>query len=329
MPSASYMRTSRSTEARHRRSPVGSSGMLIRPTRRQVLGGFGASALTIGSGGAYAFLVEPRFRLAVTRYSLTPPGWDPGLHLRIAVLADLHVGEPYMPLDRVAEIVAATNALAPDLILLLGDYPAGRKVTWHRVPLSDFARLAEGLRAPLGTYAVLGNHDWWDDRAAMLVGRGPVEVRRLLEARGIPVLENDAVRLVQGGRPFWIAGLADQEPFLPIGSRRSLADIPATLAQVTDTAPVILMAHEPDIFVNMPDRVSLTLSGHTHGGQIRVLGYSPLLLSRYGQRFAYGHVVEEGRHLIVSGGLGVSRVGVRLGVPPEIVLVELGGVPAA
>ncbi|HJE25982.1 MAG TPA: metallophosphoesterase [Methylorubrum populi] len=298
--------------------------MLILPTRRQVLGGFGATALGLGSSGAYAFVIEPRFRLALTRYALTPPGWTPGLRLRIAVLADIHVCEPYMPLDRVAEIVAATNALAPDLILLLGDYPAGRKVTWKPVPLSDFARLAEGLRAPLGTYAVLGNHDWWDDREAMRAGKGPVEIRRLLEARGIPVLENDAVRLTHDGRPFWIAGLADQEPFLPLGIRRSLADIPATLAQVTDDAPILLMAHEPDIFVKVPQRVSLTLSGHTHGGQIRVLGYSPMLPSRFGQRFAYGHVVEEGRHLIVSGGLGVSGVGVRFGVPPEIVLIELG-----
>ncbi|WP_438344718.1 metallophosphoesterase [Methylorubrum populi] len=298
--------------------------MLILPTRRQVLGGFGASALTLGSGGAYAFVVEPRFRLALTRYGLTPPGWDPMHRLRIAVLADIHVCESYMPLDRVAEIVAATNALAPDLILLLGDYPAGRKVTWHRVPLPDFARLAAELRAPLGTYAILGNHDWWDDREAMRAGKGPVEVRRLLEARGIPVLENDTVRLVHDGRPFWIAGLADQEPFLPIGSRRSLADLPGTLAKVTDAAPVILMAHEPDIFVGVPARVSLTLSGHTHGGQIRLFGYSPVLPSRYGQRFAYGHVVEEGRHLIVSGGLGVSSVGIRFGVPPEIVLIELG-----
>ncbi|KQQ07221.1 metallophosphoesterase [Methylobacterium sp. Leaf122] len=303
--------------------------MLILPTRRQVLGGFGASALTLGSGGAYAFIVEPRFRLALTRYGLTPPGWDPGHRLRIAVLADIHVCEPYMPLDRVAEIVAATNALAPDLILLLGDYPAGRKVTWHRVPLSDFARVAEGLRAPLGTYAVLGNHDWWDDPEAMRAGKGPVEIRRLLEARGIPVLENDAIRLTHDGRPFWVAGLADQEPFRPLGSGQSLADLPATLAQVTDAAPVILMAHEPDIFVKVPARVSLTLSGHTHGGQIRVLGYSPVLPSRYGQRFAYGHVVEDGRHLIISGGLGVSQVGIRVGVPPEIVLIELGGEPPA
>jgi hypothetical protein len=79
-----------------------------------------------------------------------------------------------------------------------------------------------------------------------------------------------------------------------------------TLAQVTDAAPVILLAHEPDIFPRVPARVALTLSGHTHGGQVRLFGYSPMVPSRFGNRFAYGHIVEEDRHLIVSGGLGCS-----------------------
>ena len=299
--------------------------MLILPTRRQVLTGLSASALGLGaSTGAYAFVIEPRFRLAVTPYMLTPPGWTPGLTLRVAVIADIHVCEPWMPLDRVAEIVDAANALAPDLVLLLGDYPASRSVTWKRVPLPDLVRLFEGLRAPLGTHAVLGNHDWWDDRAAMQARRGPVEGRRLLEARGIPVLENDALRLTKDGYPFWLEGLADQEPFLLAGDPRSLADVPATLAKVTDDAPVLLMAHEPDIFPKVPKRVSLTLSGHTHGGQIRVFGVSPVLAGSRRERYAYGHVVEDGRHLIVSGGLGVSKVAVRFGVPPEIVLLTLG-----
>ncbi len=88
----------------------------------------------------------------------------------------------------------------------------------EKVPLPDLVRLFEGLRAPLGTYAVLGNHDWWDDRDAMQARRGPVESRRLLEARGIPVLENDALRLTKDRHPFWLAGLADQEPFLPMAT---------------------------------------------------------------------------------------------------------------
>ncbi len=180
------------------------------------------------------------------------------------------------------------------------------------------------LKAPLGTHAILGNHDWWDDHAVQRAGRGVPAVRRLLEARGIPVLENQAVRLVKDGRPFWLAGLGDQQPFLNAWSTFSLADLPRTLQAVTDSAPVILMAHEPDIFVSVPDRVSLTLAGHTHGGQVRLFGHAPAIRKVRGHDYSYGHVVQDGRHMIVSGGFGMSRIPVRMGVPPEIVLLELG-----
>ena len=84
------------------------------------------------------------------------------------------------------------------------------------------------------------------------------------------------------------------------------------------------MAHEPDIAMRVPERVSLMLSGHTHGGQVRLFGYSPVVPSRYGNRFAYGHVRER-CDVIVSGGLGCSIMPLRIGVPPEIVLVTLRG----
>ena len=87
---------------------------------------------------------------------------------------------------------------------------------------------------------------------------------------------------------------------------------------------MLLLAHEPDIFPEVPDRVALTLSGHTHGGQVRLFGWSPMVPSMYGNRFAYGHIVEEGRDLVVSAGLGNSIYPVRFGVPPEITMIELG-----
>jgi predicted MPP superfamily phosphohydrolase len=93
---------------------------------------------------------------------------------------------------------------------------------------------------------------------------------------------------------------------------------------VTDGSPIILLAHEPDIFPKVPHGVSITLSGHTHGGQVRVFGYSPVVPSRYRNRYAYGHVVEDDRNLIVSGGLGFSILPVRFGVRPEILSIELG-----
>jgi hypothetical protein len=144
------------------------------------------------------------------------------------------------------------------------------------------------------------------------------------------------VRLEKDGRAFWIAGLGDQWAFrtradgqdeiAPDGDTAYVGvdDLPATMRQITDDAPVILMVHEPDIFPRVSKRVSLTLAGHTHGGQVRVLGYAPVVPSIYGSRYAYGHKVEDGRHLIVSGGLGCSSLPVRFGSPPEIVAVNLG-----
>ncbi len=89
--------------------------------------------------------------------------------------------------------------------------------------------------------------------------------------------------------------------------------------------PAILLAHEPDIFPAVPSRYAVTLSGHTHGGQIKILGRTPVIPSRYGSRYVYGHIVEDGRHLIVSAGLGATIVPLRLGTRPEIVHLTLGG----
>lgn len=100
-------------------------------------------------------------------------------------------------------------------------------------------------------------------------------------------------------------------------------DLPATLEQLTDADPVILMAHEPDIFVEVPERIALTVSGHTHGGQVRFGPWAPVVNSRYGGRFAWGHVNEGGRDLVVSGGLGCSGLPIRFGSPPEITVVDL------
>jgi predicted MPP superfamily phosphohydrolase len=194
---------------------------------------------------------------------------------------------------------------------------------------SRWSKALATLQAPLGVHAVMGNHDWWEDRTAQKNGGMETFGHRAFADVGIPVYGNRAVRLEKDGRGFWLAGLEDQLALLPgtkWGRTRMLGldDLDGTMAQVTDDAPVILLAHEPDIFPRVPERVSLTLSGHTHGGQIRFLGRSPIVPSRYGNRYAYGHIVEDGRSIIVSGGLGCSIAPVRFGVPPEIVVIDLG-----
>ena len=102
-------------------------------------------------------------------------------------------------------------------------------------------------------------------------------------------------------------------------------DLPLTMSKIKTDDPVLLLAHEPDIFPHVPERVALQLSGHTRGGQIRVPFIWPAFVpSRYGARYAYGHIVENDRHLIVSGGLGTSIIPARFGVPPEILQITLG-----
>jgi predicted MPP superfamily phosphohydrolase len=305
-------------------------------TRRSFLKGLAAFSAGSVTFGGYA-LAEP-FRLGVTRYQLTPPRWPAGLSLRLAVLADIHACEPWLGVDRLRQIVARTNALAPDAILLLGDYVVGERMkTWSRpVPNDVLAATLGKLKAPLGVHAVLGNHDWWSDPeiARLEADRGgPTVIGQALEANGIPVYENKALRLEKNGAPFWLVGLGDQWAFwTPPNAKprrgyywyEGTDNLPAALAQVTDDAPVVLMAHEPDIFPEVPDRVALTVCGHTHGGQVRLLGYAPIVPSRYGQRYLYGHITEGDRSLIVSAGLGCGGIPVRFGSPPEIVMIELG-----
>lgn len=295
-------------------------------TRRSFLKWLGR--LTAGGvlTGTYAFVIEPGFRLNTTVYAFTPPRWTPGLKLRVVLLADPHCVEPHMPLSRWERIIATANALQPDMHLLLGDYVAGHFFRTGTVKVADIAAAATALKAPLGTYGICGNHDWWDDLSVQRLKQGPCLAEKAFVASGIPMLENKAVRLEKDGNPFWLSGTSSLVALRTRNHGRFLsqARIDEALAQVTDDAPIIHMAHEPDLFIDIPERISLTLSGHTHGGQVRLFGYSPMTPSSYGNRFAYGHIVEEGRHLIVSGGLGCSILPVRFGMPPEIVVLELG-----
>ncbi len=273
--------------------------------------------------GGFAVAVEPEMVPLVRRYAIAPPRWPAGMTLRIGVIADIHACEPWMPAERVRGIAEQCNALSPDLIVLLGDFNAGHRIVTGPVAPAAWGEALSVLRAPLGTYAILGNHDWWHGPVPGM-GGGPEEVRRALRAIGVRVLENDAALIDRDGRRFWLAGLADQQayPFAPRG-HKGADDLPGTLRHVRDEAPIIMLAHEPYAFARMPGRVALTLSGHTHGGQIVLPGIGPIITPS--RRYNYGHIVEDGRNLVVSGGLGTSGVPVRFGVPPEILEITVGG----
>jgi uncharacterized protein len=286
-------------------------------TRRRVLanaaGLIGASLIATGG---YAAAIEPQ-SLVVTRYAPKPRGWPAGRKLSITVIADLHAGGPDMRLPHIRRIVDTAIALKSDVVVMLGDYIARYRFAIERIPDPIWAAELARITAPLGVWAILGNHDWWYDLAG---------VRSALAEVRIPVLENQAVMLGAEGERFWLAGIGDQIAHrLGHGRFRGVDDLPGTLAHVTTDDPVILLAHEPDIFARTPSRVALTFAGHTHGGQIRIpVVWRFFVPSKYGSRYAYGHVIENDRHLIVSGGLGTSIIPARLGVPPEIVHVTLG-----
>jgi uncharacterized protein len=300
--------------------------------RRQFLAAGAALPMLVAGTGVYAVGIEPNLILQVKRYALTPANWPADLRLRLAVLSDIHAGEPFMSAGRIARICAAANALKPDAILLLGDFNAGHHFVHKAVTSQQIGEALSILRAPLGCFAVLGNHDWGHGDLVNSRPDGTVAIRRALKQAGITVLENDAVALrQQNGRKFWLAGLGDQLAYSPPPGRGwtkgdlGVDDLPAALAQVTDNAPIVLLAHEPMIFPAVPKRVALTLSGHTHGGQINLPFVGPVVGElRFGRDLVYGHVQSGDRHLIVSGGLGESLLPLRFRQPPEIVEVVLG-----
>lgn len=285
--------------------------------RRFIAGGLGLAALTGTGTGGYSYF-EAKSRLSVTRYNVASPRWTSGHKLTITVIADLHAGGPNMTIDRIRNIVEVANNLKSDIVVLLGDYFATHRFVDPVVPHAAWAAELKRLQAPFGTWAILGNHDWWYD----ITG-----VRKALADVNIPLLENQAVPLGEEGNRFWLAGLGDQIAHrVGHGEFRGEDDLPGTLARVRTDDPIILLVHEPDIFPKVPDRVAVTLAGHTHGGQLRIPFLWPWLVpSAYGARYAYGHIVEDHRPMIVSGGLGTSIVPLRLGVPPEIVQVEIRG----
>lgn len=257
--------------------------------------------------GLWAFWIEPA-SVRTRHFELSPGGWPTACTgFRVVVLGDLHVGSPFNGLSKLAEIGDLTRAAAPDLILLAGDFvihgvPGGRFE-----PPEAIARQLAKLSAPAGVYAVLGNHDWWFDAP---------RIRAALEAVSIPVLEDRAIPISRDRCHFWLAGVSDWW--------EGAHDVGRALESVPSEAAVLAFTHNPDVFPEIPQRVTLTIAAHTHGGQVYIPGIGrPVVPSAHGERFAIGHIVEQGRHLFVSSGLGTSILPVRFLVPPEVSVLTL------
>ncbi len=272
------------------------------PRRRWLQWTMRLLALSVLGVLVWGFVWEPG-RLVERDYTLALPRWSPQCDgLRLDVVADTHTGSPHNGLDNLDRIVRRLLASDASAVLMAGDYVILSVFMGTYVPAETIAEHLKPLTVRKPVYAVLGNHDWWKDG-----GR----VRRAFEAAGITVLENRAQAVAVGDCKFWIAGIGDLWEGKP--------EIGEAFAAIGDDAPVIALTHNPDLFPRVPARASLTIAGHTHGGQVSLpLIGRPIVPWKLGDRYAIGEVVEGGRHLFVSPGIGTSILPFRLGVPPEI-----------
>ena len=220
----------------------------------------------------------------------------------VAAISDIHVAGPDMPPERLAHIVKQVNALRPDLVLITGDFVSDKMMASRRFDAASATAPLRGLRARLGTVAVMGNHDYW---------RGDPRFAAAVRTNGVTVLENAHVRREQ----IAIVGIDD------IYVRR--ANIPLAFAGI-GRQPVLTISHSPDVVPLLPDSARILIAGHTHCGQIVLpiigaLSYATTTGARYG----CGHIIESKRHIIVGAGLGTSILPLRLGAVPDIWLLTL------
>ncbi len=274
---------------------------LLRRAVRAGAGAAGAGALAAG----YGFWEAAHIR--VTRESVAVPNLPAAFAGKtVAVVADLHHG-PFVGIAFVREAVRLTNALAPDMVALVGDYAHKGDQTHAQLP--PCLEALSALVAPLGVYAVPGNHD---------MQRGGAVYRDAIASTPLTDLTNRHLRVSVGTAHLWVAGVDDLWWGKP--------DLDRALAGVPAGAPVVLLAHNPDFAEDRPDgRVGLVLSGHTHGGQAYAPGLgSAWLPSKYGSKYRRGLVRGPASAVYVSRGLGEAGVPLRLNSPPEVCLLTLG-----
>lgn len=247
-------------------------------------------------------------RLVVREDNIPLSQWDLP-PLTIGVLSDIHAGSPHIDAAKIKLVVEKINAAKPDIILLAGDFVIDGVLGGQFMEPAEIGQLLSALHAPLGVYAVTGNHEWGMEAQAM---------KDALDKAGIIVLSNESVQVPFGnGDHFWLAGIGDYKTGYP--------DIKAVMKNIrSDKRPAIALTHIPDIFSILPARVALGIGGHTHGGQISIPFYGPLLTnSEFGQRYAGGVVREGIKTFFISRGIGTSILPVRIGVPPEINILHI------
>lgn len=277
-----------------------------RGVRRSIIAG-AIFIVVVCAFTVYAVAIEPS-RLVTRASTVQPNNWPPKLDgMRVALISDLHAGSLHVRGEKLAQVVSAVRDAEPDLVLVLGDNVIdGNDLGGKYVPPDAVAAGLRGLRAPLGVFAVLGNHDWTADGLGMW---------RAFEQNGIRVLQNDVARLRWKGTRFTVAGIADAWTSGP--------DVTGALSRVPAGEPVIAMTHNPNTFTQIPPRVSLTVAGHTHGGQINLPLIGRPIVPTDGRHYPEGGYRDHGRVFFVTIGVGTSSIPARFRETPEVAVLTL------
>ena len=268
----------------------------------------GGTGVALGIGG-YSGLVGP-YENQVTRISLTLPHLPAQFDgLKIAQVSDLHYG-PFTGDREIGAAIAIAASLDPDLVVATGDFITTPRFGDRQVGVAKIepcSRLLQLLRPPLGSFAVLGNHDY---------GSAPDFVAQVLDVHGTRVLRNQSVAFERDGARFWLVGV-DEVMF-------KVANLDKALAKIPPDECKIVIVHEPDFAdVVALHQVDLQISGHSHGGQVRLPGLRPLYLPPMADKYWEGLYRIRGLQLYVNRGIGTIGVPLRLGADPEITLFTL------
>jgi uncharacterized protein len=272
---------------------------------KRALASLGVVALLLA---AWSVGIEPRW-VAARRVQASVPDWQRP-PLKVAVASDWHISRHafwrVMTAARAARIVDAINAAQPDVVLLPGDFISGDGDPAARGELDAdaVAAVLGRLHAPLGVYAVLGNHDW---------SAGGAKVTAALEKRGIHVLENSA-RPIDAG--LWVVGVGDDST--------GHSHPAAAVAQLPAQAQALVLMHDPASLLDLPPVHGLVVAAHTHGGQV-VLPFvgAPWVPSAAPKGWLHGWIDHAGQQAWITSGLGTSILPVRFNSRPEWVLFEV------
>ena len=273
-------------------------------TRRSFLKLSGAATFAaLGALTAYSLLGNEADSPVIERAQIPISNLPSALDgFRIVQISDIHY-YPFTTIELVDHAVQMANQLQPDLTVLTGDY------VWHEAePVFDLAPALAQLNAKYGVYAGLGNHDLWTDVEAVTLA---------LKQERLPLLVNQGMQISVGNSSLYLASLDDGWSGKP--------DLEVAMANWSEDAVTVLLMHEPDLAPRyaLDKRIHLQLSGHSHGGQVRLPFYGPLILPYLSWKYSMGLYNVDGMWLYTNRGLGTTNVPVRVNCAPEITELTL------